>query len=165
MRKLLTVALAVIALAAFTGLGVAQENPATQERKIEKKAIVESKPQVQRWGSATLTMTDDKGITTTKTEKYPIVDKATTQEFKSCWNWCEKVCDGYGVCWLSCGLSCSPWWPKNVNQKSLSESSSKEKTSCSCKSGDGKKSCSVSCKEGESAYCDCDDTTASCTCN
>lgn len=44
-------------------------------------------------------------------------------------------------------------------------SKSKAKTSCSCKSGDGKKSCSVSCKEGESAYCDCDDTTASCTCN
>ena len=38
-------------------------------------------------------------------------------------------------------------------------------TSCSCTSGDGKKNCSVSCKEGQKAYCDCDEKTATCTCN
>ena len=49
--------------------------------------------------------------------------------------------------------------------KATDKSESKGTTSCSCKSGDKKKSCSVSCKEGESAFCDCDETTASCTCN
>lgn len=44
-------------------------------------------------------------------------------------------------------------------------SETKAGNSCSCKSGDGKKQCSVSCKSGESAYCDCDETSASCTCN
>lgn len=111
MKKLLTLSLAVVALAAFTGLGVAQENPATQERKVDKKAIVESQPQAQKWGEATLIMKDDKGnVILNRTEKYPIIDPTIKAvPFNNCWDWCRTVCDGYGVCWVSCGWACSPW--------------------------------------------------------
>jgi len=80
----------------------------------QTKTTVKSVQKAERWGSATLTMKDDKGNITTKTAKYPIADQAALkasgiQTKENCWNWCRKVCDGYGVCWLSCGLTCSPW--------------------------------------------------------
>lgn len=56
--------------------------------------------------------------------------------------------------------------PKETTKESEPvKAADKASTSCSCKSGDGDSSCSVSCKDGESAFCDCDKTTASCTCN
>lgn len=85
----------------------------------EEMETAELKSKIQRWGTATLTMTDDQGKVTTETGEYPIIDQATvnspdfqaaTTEFDNCWNFCRKVCDGYGVCWVSCGLTCSPWW-------------------------------------------------------
>lgn len=86
---------------------------AGDQSQSDKKAITETTPQVQKWGEATLIIKDDKGnVISTRTEKYPIIDqpiKATAVDFDNCWNFCKKVCDGYGVCWLSCGLHCSPW--------------------------------------------------------
>jgi hypothetical protein len=79
------------------------------------KAEVKSEPKVQRWGSATLIMKDDKGnVLLNRTEKYPIVTDSNLKYDPSnwnenCWDWCRKVCDGYGVCWVSCGISGSPW--------------------------------------------------------
>lgn len=114
-------ALSFAAIVAMTLPIVSLAQTSAGKPQATTKAIAKSEPQVQRWGTATLTMTDDKGKTTTKTEKYPIIDKATTntpafmaatQEFNNCWDWCKRVCDGYGVCWLSCGTTCSPWWPK-----------------------------------------------------
>ncbi len=79
-----------------------------------KNAIVKSHPQVKKWGKATLIVKDEKGkVILNQTEIYPIIDpatiKASSQAPDNCWNWCRKVCDGYGVCWLSCGWHCSPW--------------------------------------------------------
>lgn len=86
-----------------------------------KKATIESISEIQKWGEATLIIKDDKGnVILNRTEKYPNADPAkvnadSNQKYdpanwnENCWNWCRKVCDGYGVCWVSCGLSCSPW--------------------------------------------------------
>lgn len=115
-KKLVLAAIFAIALP-ITSLAQATADKA----QTTAKSTSDPKSQIQRWGTATLTMTDDQGKTVTKTEKYPIIDKATastptfkaaTQDFNNCWDWCKRVCDGYGVCWLSCGTSCSPWWPK-----------------------------------------------------
>jgi hypothetical protein len=66
-----------------------------------------------KWGVATLTLKDEKGkVVLQKTEKYPIVDLQTFQaagDFNNCWDWCHRTCDGYGVCFVSCGVHCSPW--------------------------------------------------------
>jgi len=77
----------------------------------DKNAIVESVPKVQKWGEATLIIKDDNGnVIFNKTEKYPIIDSTIKAEpFNNCWDWCRRVCDGYGVCWVSCGWHCSPW--------------------------------------------------------
>ena len=111
MKKLLTIVLAVVALTAFIAIGVAQEQLKTQESKADKSSTVDLKSQVQKWGEATLIMKDDKGnVILNKTEKYPIIDKTVKEvPFNNCWDYCKRVCDGYGVCWVSCGWHCSPW--------------------------------------------------------
>lgn len=73
------------------------------------QATIASEPQIQKYGKATLIMKDDKGrIVLNKTERYPIISSKRI-EFTNCWDTCLKMCDGYGVCWVSCGLTCSPW--------------------------------------------------------
>lgn len=106
-RKMLV---SFIFVALLPSLSVAQ----TTKGQTDKKGVVNPEAQkIQKWGEATLTVKDEKGkVVLMKTEKYPILEpkaSATATDFDNCWNFCRRVCDGYGVCWVSCGLHCSPW--------------------------------------------------------
>jgi hypothetical protein len=72
-----------------------------------------SEPKVKNWGEATLILKDEKGqVIGQKSVKYPIPDASMVKAGdapNNCWEYCRNVCDGYGVCWLSCGWHCSPW--------------------------------------------------------
>jgi hypothetical protein len=80
----------------------------------EKAQAEKDKATVPKWGQATLILKDENGkIIMDKTEKYPMLaNKSVTAaaDFNNCWDFCRRVCDGYGVCWLSCGTHCSPWF-------------------------------------------------------
>jgi hypothetical protein len=70
---------------------------------------------VERWERSTALMRAPDGSMVKKTVEYPVfkgekrarISKAA--EFNNCWDWCRRVCDGYGVCWLECGTHCSGW--------------------------------------------------------
>lgn len=73
-----------------------------------------SGPEPKGWGSATLTLRDQNGkVIARKSVKYPIPNASMVVRAadapNNCWEYCRNVCDGYGVCWLSCGWHCSPW--------------------------------------------------------
>jgi len=71
--------------------------------------------QVERWERSTALMRGPDGSMVKKTVEYPVfkgekrarISKAA--EFNNCWDWCRRVCDGYGVCWVECGVHCSGW--------------------------------------------------------
>lgn len=99
----------IILTALLPNVSTAQS--AKDKLQADKKTNAELKSSVKKWGEATLIMKDDKGnVILNRTEKYPIIDPAVKAvAFDNCWNWCRNVCDGYGVCWVSCGWHCSPW--------------------------------------------------------
>ena len=78
-------------------------------------AVAQERP-VERWVKSTAPMTMPDGKVMKKSVEYPVfagTKKAkiipVSEPFNNCWDWCRRVCDGYGVCWVTCGTKCSGW--------------------------------------------------------
>ena len=73
-------------------------------------ALAQAEPKVERWETGVVITKNNQGKPIKKSFKYPIVSRSLLQpvgDNNLCWDWCKKVCDGYGICWVECFPRCS----------------------------------------------------------